>query len=51
MPSPGSRHCANCIGTLSFPMVPLRHPAKWNQISPVRNRKSSAEPGTVFSWQ
>jgi len=22
MASPGNQHCANCIGTLSFPMLP-----------------------------
>ena len=26
MTSPGNRHCANCIGTLSFPM-PARRPS------------------------
>ena len=26
MASPGNRHCANCIGTRSFP---LRHQATW----------------------
>ena len=25
MVSPGNRHCANCIGTLSFPMACATH--------------------------
>ena len=59
MASPGNQHCANCIGTLSFPtsvanmLKPLK-PAYWLHIVTARNcnlqlRQDSFEPTRVCS--
>jgi len=40
MTSPGNQHCANCIGTLSFPAAQnmsvrnSAHRGKWSQLTP-----------------
>ena len=39
MTSPGNQHCANCIGTLSFPMaqLPKSRGQRWGRVQRAGN--------------
>jgi len=40
MASPGNRHCANCIGTLPFPLKPrVREEREWGYWGPFRKQR------------
>ena len=40
MASPGNRHCANCIGTLPFPIKPrVREEREWGNWGPFRKQR------------
>ena len=46
MASPGNRHCANCIGTLSFRMVVARHP----YMCKIKVRWTWCQDHGLISW-